>query len=79
MIELLIESGAEIDAQNESGKTALMLAAFSGKLKIIQELRSNGASYDKYDRSGSYVIHYAVDGGNVDSLQWMLLDGIDPN
>jgi ankyrin repeat protein len=79
MIELLIESGADIDAQNESGKTALMLAAFSGKLKIIQELRSNGASYDKYDRSGSYVIHYAVDGGNVDSLQWMLLDGIDPN
>ena len=79
MVELLIESGAEVDAQNESGKTALMLAAFSGKLKIIQALRGSGASYDKFDRSGSFIVHYAVDGGNVDSLQWMLLDGIDPN
>ncbi len=79
LVELLIHHGADVDIQNESGKTALMLAAFSGKLKIIQELRSNGASYDKHDRSGSFVIHYAIDGGYVDSLQWMLLDGIDAN
>lgn len=79
MVELLVKYGADINAQNESGKTALMLAAFSGKLKIIQELRTSGAVYDKVDKAGSYAIHYAVDGGNADSLQWMLLDGMDVN
>lgn len=79
MVELLISHGAEVNAQNESGKSAIMFAAFSGKLKIVQELRMNGASYEIADKSGSTAVHYAVDGGNADCLQWMLLDGANAN
>lgn len=68
MVELLIHKGANVNAQNESGKTAIMLAAFAGKLNIIKELRTNGASYDLKDRAGCTVLHYAVDGGNLDSV-----------
>lgn len=68
MVELLIMKGANVNAQNESGKTAIMLAAFAGKLNIIKELRNNGASYDLKDRAGCTVLHYAVDGGNLDSV-----------
>lgn len=68
MVELLINKGANVNAQNESGKTAIMLAAFAGKLNIIKELRNNGASYDLKDRAGCTVLHYAVDGGNLDCV-----------
>lgn len=45
---------------NYIGKTALMLAAFSGKLNVIKELVNSGASYDLKDNSGCTVLHYAV-------------------
>jgi ankyrin repeat protein len=74
-----LENGAEVNAQNESGKTAMMYAAFSGKVKIIQRLKYGGGSYEKCDKSGSFVIHYAIDGGNLDCIQWLLVDGVDVN
>ena len=40
-----------------------MLAAFYGRINIIRELKNNGASYDKKDKSGSSILHYAIDGG----------------
>jgi ankyrin repeat protein len=74
MVELLIEKGADVNSQNSSGKTAVMLAAFSGKLPIIKELRNNNASYKLLDNSGLSVLHYGVDGGNLDAIRYLLLD-----
>ena len=79
MVELLVESGADVNAQNESLKTALMLAAFYGKLNIVKLLRLKNASYELRDKSGMQAVHYAVDGGNADTLEWMLQDGADVN
>ncbi len=45
LVELLILKGAKVNAQNEAGKTALMLAAFGGKLRIVKELRTYGGLY----------------------------------
>ncbi len=55
MVELLISKGCNVNAQNETGKTALMLASFSGKLALVKELRNNGASYDVVDNSGNFL------------------------
>lgn len=77
MVELLIQKGANVNAQNETGKTALMLGAFAGKLNIVKELRNSGGSYDLVDRAGSSVLHYAVDGANLDCIQYLLMDGVD--
>jgi ankyrin repeat protein len=79
MVELLISKGVNVNAQNEHGKTALMLAAFSGKLNVIKELRANGARLDLQDQIGSAALHYAVDGGNLDAIQWLLQDGCEVN
>lgn len=56
-----------------------MLAAFYGKLEFVKELRANNASYNLTDKTGMTVVHYAVDGGNADVLQWILMDGADLN
>ncbi len=71
--------GAEVNAQNDSGKTALMLAAFLGKLNIIKELLNNGASLTRTDKAGCTVLHYAVDGGNLEAIQYFLMENVDIN
>lgn len=80
LVELLIYKGATVNAQNETGKTALMLAAFYGRINIIKELNNNGATYGIKDKAGGSVLHYAIDGGHVDAIQYILMDGheVDP-
>jgi ankyrin repeat protein len=79
MCELLIQLGADVNAKNDNSKTSLMLAAFYGNLNIVMILRQNDASYEIKDRSGMVAIHYAVDGGDPTTLEWMISDGADVN
>jgi hypothetical protein len=79
MVELLIQLGADVNAKNDNSKTSLMLAAFYGNLNIVMILRQNNASYEIKDRSGMVAIHYAVDGGDPTTLEWMISDGADVN
>ena len=76
---MFIQNGAEVNIQNESLKTPLMIACFYGRLEFIKELRANGASYDLRDRSGMSCVHYAVDGGNPTALEYILADGAGVN
>jgi ankyrin repeat protein len=42
-VEQLLEEGADVDAKDEDGKTALMFAAFMGHEEIVELLKSYGA------------------------------------
>lgn len=79
IIEKLIESGADVNLQNEAGKTPLMLAAFAGKLISIKELKHHGARFDLKDKGGSTALHWAVDGGNIEIIEFMIKQGGDVN
>ena len=57
----------------------MMMACFSGKLNIVKELRYYGASYTSRDKAGSTPVHWAVDGGNTELIEWILDDGADVN
>lgn len=48
-VKILIDRGAIVDAQTEDGSTALMTAAFSGYVDIVDLLLRNGASPDLTD------------------------------
>jgi ankyrin repeat protein len=50
--QLLLDRGAKIDAQNESGHTALMLAARSGNLEVVGLLLERGADTSLVSRRG---------------------------
>ena len=43
ILEVLLERRADANFQNDSGKTALMLACYAGKLAAVKELRYHGA------------------------------------
>jgi hypothetical protein len=46
LVHLLVESGADIEARNEKGKTALYIATERGDIGIAKFLLDNGASVD---------------------------------
>lgn len=52
-----------------------MLAAFAGHLDVVEQLRASGAVYDHQDKGGSTALHWAVDGGHLKMVKWMIKDG----
>jgi len=56
-----------------------MMAAYGGQLGAIQVLRERGASFEHRDKGGSSALHWAVDGQNVELIEWMLENGADVN
>ena len=58
LVELFITKGANINNQNEAGKTALMLACFNHSIPMIKELRNYGAKYELKDRNGCIICFY---------------------
>lgn len=60
MVEILLEYGADIDAQNKNGDTALHLAAIRGNRKIMKLLLARGIDTKKTNRAGHTALHAAV-------------------
>ena len=56
-----------------------MLACFAGQFEAVKLLREHGAKYTDYDRGGSSPMHWAVDSGNCQLIDWMIKDGADVN
>jgi ankyrin repeat protein len=54
-----------------------MLAAYAGQLGAVKELRHYGAKYELQDKGGSSALHWAMDGANLELIEWMLDDGAD--
>lgn len=51
-VAALLKSGADVNASNEEGTTALMQAAALGKLDLVELLLRSGASVDATDARG---------------------------
>ena len=60
MVELLVDQGARIDAQNETGMTALMYAAMFGHRQIVQFLVDKRAEITLRDAEGMTAGDYAA-------------------
>ncbi|PSN45791.1 hypothetical protein C0J52_10757 [Blattella germanica] len=61
LVKLLLESGCEIDISNGEGVTPLMRAVAMGNKEVAITLLQYGANPHAKDKSGSCVMHYAVE------------------
>lgn len=59
-VELLIDSGVEIDAQNADKRTPLMLAALAGDEHLTNLLLEYNADKTTVDQSGKKELSYKV-------------------
>ena len=74
VVSVLLELGAQINAQDETGLSAYMLAAQSGELEVLKKLQESAKlNRSLADQQGKTALDYALSNG-----RWAAVACIDP-
>jgi ankyrin repeat domain-containing protein 50 len=71
-VSLLIDVGADVNAADTDGRTALHLASSCGRTDIVRILVQRGADLDAEDARGRTALHLSSRGGHVDVVRLLL-------
>jgi ankyrin repeat protein len=74
-----LAKGADVNARDENGSAAIMLAAFDGHTEIVRLLLEHGADVNALDSSGRTALMYAASGPNQETVQVLLVNGAKVN
>ncbi len=71
----------DIEAENKEGQTALMVAAYQGRLKLCETLLERGA---EVSHAGWTALHFAASSGQLEVAQLLIehsayIDALSPN
>ena len=73
----LLEKGADVNARNRHGQTALMIAATEGHREAVTLLAAQGGNLDYTAKYGLSALMIAVVRGHVDVVRALLDAGAD--
>lgn len=77
IIEMILEQGHYIDAEDEDGTTPIFVAIYYDKMEATELLLRHGASVNVFDSNGHYPLHIAAMKGCLDIVERLLLYGAD--
>ena len=77
VVEYLVGKGANLDAQDEQGRTALMEAVNAYKLDVIRFLIDSGANVNAVDGRGCTALMRAAYSGFPELVNYLLEHGAD--
>ena len=78
-VRALIDNGADVNASQPDGTSALMWAAYHGQTEAVSWLLEAGASVDATNRYGVSVLTQAATVGDSRTLEQLLSADADPN
>lgn len=77
VVRLLIERGASIEQRSESGATPLMYGVtYNRNFEVLDALLELGAELKVVDNNGLSPMHFALEEGNVSTIQWLESKGV---
>lgn len=79
LVEKALRIGADIEAQDDDGKTALHWASERGHSSVVSVLLSNGANVNSITYSGWSSLHLAAFKGDDGMIALLLTNGADVN
>jgi ankyrin repeat protein len=79
IVELLLDSGAHINAKGKDGVTALHLTTYFAEAPTMQLLLDRGADINAKNNYGQTTLHEVAFGGNTAKAQLLLDRGADIN
>ena len=79
IFRLLLESCANVNLQDQLGKTALMIAIASNHNKAVSMLLEHGAHLDMQDNEGNTALITAASKNNLSSVEILVNKGADMN
>lgn len=68
----ILKNGADINAEDVGGCTALTTGGWMGQLVTVQLLLENGADVNRCERSGRSALHMASEHGYYDIMQMLV-------
>ncbi len=78
-VRALLDSGADVNAANCTGLTALHLAAKNGHVNVMEMLVNDNANIDATDKSGWTALHHAAHNDHEAVLRLLIKRGADLN
>ena len=69
MVEALLSAGADVDAKNAAGVTALIYAAYYGHTEVIEVLITAGADVNAKANNGATALMIAEAMGHTDIVE----------
>jgi ankyrin repeat protein/truncated hemoglobin YjbI len=83
LIKLLLERGAQANAQDEVGLTPLLqlskTRSKANPIPVMELLAASGANLDARDETQSTLLMYFARRGNAEPVRWLLAQGADRN
>ena len=76
-VKTLLSKGANINAKNEKGQTALMVAAWRKRLEIVRCLIDNGADVNATNQYGGTALMDAAMTGHLEVVKPLIDRGVD--
>jgi len=77
-LERALERGVDLEAKDDLGRTALLLAARdAGSLELVRFLREKGAAVDVPDVEGRAALSHAAESGRLDVVRELAAHGAE--
>lgn len=78
IVRRLLVQGMDVNARDDSGRTALHVAARAGRREVAQLLLAKGADLTALDQDSMTALHLAAFHGHRDLVDLLLASGADP-
>ena len=78
-VQSLLEKGTDVNAGDDKGVTALMIASVMGHVEVVKLLLNNGADVNVKTGTGSAALTLASVMGHLDATKLLLEKGADVN